>query len=416
MSAPTSNVDFDSSRLSGARRSSTYLAVRSQQGGRTVYSVRVPLADLSIILPLPNPEEPDADNRKVDARHAKSFGTYLQDKRDWVAPSLLARDHGGCRFEEIPGTDGKFGYLEIPWSTGALSPLTTIDGQHRVLGVDLELKEITNTVNKLERELVRAQKQERRDRLAGEVAAHKEKLANLEREAVGLDIYLEPDSVRARQMFVDVADNAKGISSALRSRFDGSKVANRTLDRVVDHALLKGRVDLEQDRMTSKNPNLMGAKHVADLTRAVAVGAAGRIGRKRESELADAVVIEGVHNFLDCLCDGFSELGEVAEGNLTPQELRRASLLGSIGMLRVLAGVFHALYDPEKNNASEVQELFQRLDKHMNAPVADDSLWRTTDARQDFELNASAPIMRTQNLQHLVSVIAGWAKQPPAGL
>lgn len=415
MSAPTT-IDFDAGRLSGARRSSTYLAVRSQQGGRTVYSVRVPLADLSVILPLPNPEEPDADNRKVDARHAKSFGTYLQEKPDWVAPSLLARDHGGCRFEEIPGTDGKFGYLEIPWSTGALSPLSTIDGQHRVLGVDLELKEITTTINKLERELARAQKQERKERLAGEIASRKEKLASLEREAVGLDIYLEPDSVRARQMFVDVADNAKGISSALRSRFDGSKVANRTLDRVVDHALLKNRIDLEQDRMTSKNPNLMGAKHVADLTRAVSVGVAGRIGRKRESELEDGAVIEGVHAFLDCLCESFAELAEVAEGTLTPQELRRSSLLGSVGMLRVLAGVFHNLYDPEENNSAEIQDLFSRLDKHMSTPVADDSLWRSTDARQDFEPNASAPIMRTQNLQHLVGVITGWAKQPPAGL
>ncbi|MGH8908805.1 MAG: hypothetical protein ACRD0K_20505 [Egibacteraceae bacterium] len=67
---------------------------------------------------------------------------------------------------------------------------------------------------------------------------------------MALDVYVEPDNIRARQMFVDVADNAKGISSARRSRFDGSKIANRTLDRVMDHALLKGRVDLEQDRIT----------------------------------------------------------------------------------------------------------------------------------------------------------------------
>lgn len=140
----------------------------------------------------------------------------------------------------------------------ALGALSTIDGQHRVLGVDLELKELTATINKLERDLVRAQRAERKATLQGEIDRNKAQLASLERESVGLDIYVEPDNVNARQMFVDVADNAKGISSALSSRFDGSKIANRALDWVVDHALLKGRVGLEQDRMTAKNPNLMG--------------------------------------------------------------------------------------------------------------------------------------------------------------
>ncbi|MFD7546102.1 hypothetical protein [Streptomyces sp. NPDC059816] len=38
------------------------------------------------------------------------------------------------------------------------------------------------------------------------------------------------------------------------------------------------------------------------------------------------------------------------------------------------------------------------------------------DANVDFEPNASAPIMRTQNIVHPVSVIAGWYKKAPAEL
>jgi hypothetical protein len=94
----------------------------------------------------------------------------------------------------------------------------------------------------------------------------------LKTEFVGLDIYVETDPIKGQQMFVDVADNARGISGAVRARFDSSKVANRTLSDVIDHPLLKGRVDAEQDRMTIKNTNLMGAKHVADITRAVIAG------------------------------------------------------------------------------------------------------------------------------------------------
>ena len=348
---------IDTSRLSGVRRTSTYLAMRSQQGARTVYTLRVPLSDLSVILPLPDPEHPDEDNRRVDVRHAKDFASYLNDKEDWVAPTLLARDSGGCRFEEVAGTDGKLGYLEVPWSTGALSPLTTIDGQHRILGVDMEIKALTEQINKLEREKQRARAESRIAALTEEIARLSERLDRLEHEVVGLEIYVEADSDKAKQMFVDVADNAKGISRALTARFDSSKIANRTLDRVMNHALLHNKVDLEQDRMTLRNPNLMGAKHVADLTRAVAVGVSGRIGRKRESELDDATIIEHVHSFLGCITDAFVDLSAVAEGALEPQQLRRDSLLGSTGMLRVLAGVWHELNAQDVDD-DEVTEFF----------------------------------------------------------
>ncbi len=409
------SLAIDTSRLSGVRRTSTYLAMRSQQGARTVYTLRVPLSDLSVILPLPDPEHPDEDNRRVDVRHAKDFATYLNNNEDWVAPTLLARDSGGCRFDEVDGTDGKLGYLEVPWSTGALTPLTTIDGQHRILGVDMEIKALTEQINKLGRDKERARAEAKIAALAEEIERLTDRLQRLEQEAVGLEIYVEPDSDKAKQMFVDVADNAKGISRALTARFDSSKIANRTLDRVMTHALLLGRVDLEQDRMTLKNPNLMGAKHVADLTRAVAVGVSGRIGRKRENELDDATIIENVHSFLGCITDGFSDLSAVAEGALTAQQMRRDSLLGSTGMLRVLAGVWHDLHAKEVDD-DEITEFFRKLDKHTAAPVGDQSIWRVTEAADDFEPNASAPIMRTQNLQHLAAVIAGWFFTPPAEL
>lgn len=402
----------DPSRLTGARRSSTYLAMRSVQGGRTVYSVRVPLAELVTIMPLPDPDHPDPDNRKVDRRHAKEFGDYIGSKPNWCAPGLMARDNGGCRFDPIPDADGAVGYLEIPWSTGALSPLTTIDGQHRILGADIEMKSVTDEINRVERELTRTRSEDRTAVLRHRREELAARLERLQTEHVGLDIYVEPNNVIARQMFVDVADNAKGISSALRARFDSSKIANRTLDRVLDHALLRSRVDLEQDRMTRTNPNLMGAKHVADITRAVAVGVAGRIGRKRETELDDAAITEAVHGFLDCITEAFTDLAAITESKLPPIQLRESSLLGSIGMLRVLAGVYHELRERDLSD-DEITEFFARLDPHMAAPVTSTSIWHRTG---DFEPNSSAPIMRTQNLQHLTNMVVDWYDHLPVVL
>src|ERR1700761_1325223 len=420
------SISVDPLRLSKPQDSSTYLAIKTIQGGRAVYTTRVPLLDLPTILPVPDPDKPAKDNRTVDRIHAKHFGEYLDGKQDWVAPALLARDSGGCLFEKVD-EHGAVGYLTVPWAIGGISSLLTIDGQHRVLGVALEKQRITTALSAVDREMARKVSPEK----AAKLQADREKLIGqmnrLKTEYVGLDIYVEPDPIKAQQMFVDVADNAKGISSAVRARFDNYKVANRTLSDVIDHPLLKGRVDPEQDRMTLKNPNLMGAKHVADITRAVIAGASGQISKKAEQTLTDGEVIEQVKDFLDVISNAFADLAAITEDDpeadrkadepTMAQQLRRTSLLGSVGMLRVLGGVFHKLRASENPaELDDITEFFKRLDPHMTAPVADTSLWRTTDARSDFEPNAAAPIMRTQNIVHLVGVITGWYKKAPAAL
>ena len=420
------SITIDELRLSKPRDSSTYLAIKTVQGGRAVYATRVPLLDLPTILPVPDPGEVDKDNRKVDRLHAKQFGEYLDSKQDWVAPALLARDSGGCLFEKAD-EHGAVGYLTVPWAIGGISSLRTIDGQHRVLGVDIEKKRITNAINGVDRELARKVSPEKAAKLQAEREKLIDQMSRLKTEYVGLDIYVEPDPIKAQQMFVDVADNAKGISGAVRARFDNYKVANRTLSDVIDHPLLKGRVDAEQDRMTLKNPNLLGAKHVADITRAVIAGAGGRISKKAEQALTDGEVIEQVKDFLDVISNAFTDLAAITEDDpeaerkadeLTlAQQLRRTSLLGSVGMLRVLGGVFHQLRAGENPaELDDITEFFKRLDPHMTAPVTETSIWRTAAAGDDFEPNAAAPIMRTQNIVHLVGVITGWYKKAPAAL
>ncbi|MCC8249691.1 hypothetical protein [Saccharothrix luteola] len=65
---------------------------------------------------------------------------------------------------------------------------------------------------------------------------------------------------------------------------------------------------------------------------------------------------------------------------------------------------------------NDITEFVKRLDPHMAAPVIETSIWRSTNAEVDFEPNAAAPIMRTQNIVHLVEVIAGWYEKAPAAL
>lgn len=425
-------ISVDASRLSLVREESTYLALRTRQGGRDVFSTRVPLGDLPVILPIPDPSRPDPDNRKVDPVHAKGFGKYLAEKPAWVAPALLARDTGGCRFEPI-SEDGSVGYLTVPWAIGGISRLVTIDGQHRILGVHLEKRRIADEIARVDREFLRAS-EVKRSKLETERATLISSLDRLKIEYVGLDVYVEADALSGQQMFVDVADNAKGISGAVKARFDTSKIANRTLGDIVSHPLFKGKVDIERDRMTDKNRNLMGAKHVADLTRAVVAGPGGRMNKTVEA-MTDSDVIEKVKDFLDIISSAFAGLAAVTEEEpenyqaalsekrrnepaappTKAMELRASSLLGSVGMLRALAGVFRNL-DGAGVEGGDIYEFFRRLDPHMTSPITGDSIWLTTDAADDFEPKASSPIMRTQNIGHLTEVITGWFRKPPAGL
>ncbi len=219
-------------------------------------------------------------------------------------------------------------------------------------------------------------------------------------------------------MFFDVADNALGIRQAVKVRFDNRKMINRTFDPVAKHKLLEGRIDVEQDRVTGGNPNLLGAKHVIEIVRSVNVGVMGRITKKREAELDEEVTVEKTMAFLDILVEGFPDLAEVADGTLTPQELRGRSLNGSLTMFRILAGVFHNLAiapedEEERWSDEDVAEFFNTLSPHMVAPVAANSIWlRAKDFADGTDLTRGAygPQARSQNIKHLTEVITGWAR------
>lgn len=404
-------ITVDTSRLSSVVRSSTYLAMRSVQGGRDVYSIRVPLHDLIDVMPIPDPDYIDEDNRRVNVRHAKEFGLYLKNSR-WVAPALLARDAGSCTYAPLDGSDGMVGYLTIPWTNSGMSLMLTIDGQHRILGIYLEIRRIAAEILSIDRLLAKkGLKEERVANLTSEKEQFKAELERLRSESIGVDIYHEPDGIAARQMFVDVADNARGISAAVRSRFDSSKVANRTLDQVIKHALLRGRVDMEQDRMTRDNANLIGAKHVADFTRGVMFGISGRTSKAKEAAFEDHEVVNRVLDFLDCITEAFPDLAAVADGTLAPQKLREKSLLGSVGMLRILAAVYRNLIE-KGADSQEITDFFRSLNPDMTAPVTAPSVWRQDPKTSgSFEDGAYAPVMRQQNLTYIVDAITNRYKK-----
>lgn len=408
-------------RLSGYETEDEYLATRYTQGGRQVYTLDLSIPQLVAMLPRPDPDQKQPGNRRISEPHARAFGSYVLKRADSVVPPLLLRcPHGVLQFEQLRVIGGtEWGVVRVPRL--ARDELRIVDGQHRVLGYHLAW------------EMLKADMSDARDQLGAarriaeeaginhaegkvrELEAQRERIA---KERVSLLVVIVDDPKEYMQVFVDIADNAKGITRTTRALFDSSKIVHRCLDEVMQHPLLRERVDLDRDRVVGDNPNVMGAKHVADVIRTLQVGTAGRISPAQERTLRERDLINRAKVFLDVLVDAFPDFAAVADGTLAMGELRKRSLLGSVVMQRVLAGCYHDLTDDKSGsprmNRLQVQRFFERLAPFMAAPVQSDSPWCRL--VEDFPEGAMAPMSRAQSLRSLTNTLAAWAKEQPGWL
>lgn len=404
---------------SGYSTHDEYFATRFQQGDRAVYSVDLSIPQLVATLPEPNPDRQQPGNRKINLSHAKGFAEYIQERDNWVCPSLLLRaPEGEFQFRSEKAIGGtELGILAIPRL--ARDSLKVLDGQHRILGFHLAWRAISDSIQK-EREALAVARRNGPDEFVKEIKRRLDrKLAlrdRLSQARVSIDILIVDDPEAYKQLFVDIADNAKGVTRTLSARFDRRKVVHRALPLVMEHPLLKGRVEEESDRLSSTNPNLLTAKNVADLIRTVQVGAARRISKRLEDELEERRVAENADRFLDVLEDAFADLKAIEEGQKSPAELRRESLLGSSTMIRVLAGVYHELViaesDGDQMTDGEAASFLGKLGGYMHAPIADGGPWSPS----LFKDSGMAPQASQGDIKKLVDVIVEWSDETPHGM
>ncbi|MCI0426282.1 MAG: hypothetical protein L0Z47_10650 [Actinobacteria bacterium] len=432
----TSSVPVDV----GVSRTVEIPATRYRQGDRTFYSVTLSVADLIKVLELPDPHKPLEDNRVVQETRARAFGLeYLlrdDDRHGWICPPMIVRaDPGELAVANVIHEFGN-GTAWVVLQVSMTLAWRILDGQHRALGFDIAIKHCTERIRDL-RDAIR--KSESNGQPAEATAALRKELDSFEHKlrSVG-DSHVSTTLVEAsrdagKQMFVDIARNAKGVNPDFTTVLDQRSVVHRiAMELAGSHPLLKDRVEHGQRaRMSKTNPNLLGAKAVADIVHGVLVGS-GRVGRRKEMEIArnESASAKRVSEFLDTLVAGFEDLRLVASGELEPVALREESLLGSATMLRVLAVVWHDLRDPDDGAkptpVGEIEEFFRSLAPFMRAfhdveitdPVTgatetqrgiapDDPLWMPTNA---FRPGAKAPGATQGAIKDLSRAMIRWAR------
>jgi hypothetical protein len=399
-------------------------AFKYRQGGRTQYSTVVSVLEVpTFVARKPDPSKPLDGNRKVDGPRAKRFGEYVYEEDTWVSPAIFVgvpREHNSLKFEEKIGfgNGSAFGILSIP--SNETQHILIVDGQHRTLGFHT-LDEI---IDERRRQLLRLI--EMADKNGGEeLGEHKrrykkldERIRDLGAEHVTVEIVEAMETERI-QIFADIANNAKGIRPDFKVFSDQRDVVNRIArDVATEHPLfVEGGVeDGQSTGMSAKNPNLIGAKNVADVVRAVHVGVTGRVGKRVEDELArnEVLATRRVKQFLDTLLDSFAELRAVVNGETTPIVLRQESMLGYGTIYRVLAGVYHDLKLAEEGQTpfseSEIREIFKALGSKMREiPVSDSNeFWMKTGA---FIAGGNAPQSSQGALRGLNDALVEWARE-----
>lgn len=362
------------------------LAQRFDRAGSRVYTVAVPVGDLVHYLPTPDPNVPAPGNRRVSRAHARGFTEYWRANRSWIAPPILVDTPQSLEpfFEPFASAGGIVaGHLRLP--AAYESGIQILDGQHRVLGWSLARGESADA--------------ELRRRLA--------------EEHVTVEILERVETADHRQFFFDIASNAKGITKSVTAAFDKRDVLHRVAQRLaLEHPLFDGRVDFESSRVRGRSGNVLSLQNVVDIVAAAVVGVDGWLPRRQAALLDDTLVTDIAEAALAAMLESFDALADVAEGVISPRELRDSSLLGSISILRSLAGAYHVMAVEGATVAAagdaHAKAVFRSLSPSMGLPVS--AAWLSTGAFSSAQ--ASAPRSRRQDLRTLAEFVARLSPAP----
>ncbi len=405
--------------LSGYTAERELLVTRFSRGDRNVFTIPLPLHLIPSHLPKPDPETPFEGNRRVDAAHARKFAIYWRENTNWQTPPVLLDTNVDLTFKPLFTAGGvETGVLSLPHNSGNI--LDILDGQHRVLGWYYAIEQIGNELKHTREQKLLSQRAEDpvgvavwRDKI--DVLLEQEQ--RLHKEFLTMELVEGITLAEHKQAFADITVNARGITKSKTVEFDSTSIINRVTRKVAESSdLLSGRVDFEQDRVTGSNPALLSARNVSDIVRHVTLGISGRMNPRREKAFSDDQLQVLSESFFRTLVEAFPQLGDVVDGDMSPSELRKASLLGSPTIIRVLAGTFHDLAidmdddmpDYDESGAAKALDFFKSLAGEMDAPVMPGSKWHATGYFPDE--GGMAPSSRSQDLKGLSELLIVWAR------
>jgi len=418
--------------LSGYSETREFIAQRSHRGKYQTFTLALPIAVLTTLVPTPDPKSRAEDNRVVNEAHAREFGRYWRANKMWITPPILldtALDLNAGYVEIGNAGSLTIGKIELPYDSDR--QLRILDGQHRILGWTSIAKTIGDELSKARDALLESKRLENPEAVqvaSDTVSRLEDERRRLRDEHITVEILVGVTAERHRKFFVDIAVNAKGISKSRTASFNQERMMSRIgLHVSSTHPLLNGRVDEERDRVGGASSELISLKNAIELCRESTWGVPSRWTDRREHLNSEEKLKALSIAFLDSLCEGSATLASVRDSDMSPSQLRQTSMLGSTSMLRILAGVRAALAiqgasdnQPElvPEGESEFVWLLDSLESAFTYRRGGDGkselpvIWRESEQTSRFFVDegAKTPSGRPQAMKEFVTLLVGWAR------
>lgn len=208
-----------------------FTAIRTQQGGRSLYLVSVPYRMLRRFLEMDVGDVMDRAQRNTDPGRVKAIIKYMGKNPDsYVLPALTGHiEDPEMTFEELqPGTN--LGTLTLSMD----ARVKLLDGQHRATAIIASLKEYPH----------------------------------IHTHCVSIQLYHGLTLAERQQAFSDINSTAKQVSSSLTltySRRDNQ--LNAVAEQIGNVTAWKGRIDHERSAANQKNGHLFAYRHVVAATK-----------------------------------------------------------------------------------------------------------------------------------------------------
>ena len=429
----TIEVDLSKFRGRGTSGWDDIPSFKTKQGQSIRYTFPAPVGYLSSAVKQPDPDQPFPGNRRVEPKRATGFAKYLRDNAlggNWTFPPIQLRaPENGTR--DDGAQDGSF------LTTMSISRLTKWDiqdGQHRILGVFIFQKEMEAKIRNLRDEIARSERKGEHATIRAKqeelIEAERIRSAILEDSQVEIVLVVANDSEH-EQMFSDIARNAKGINPDFATILDARDPVHRIAkDLIETYEPFSGLISSGQSgRMSTKSPELLGAKNVADICHSVIVGP-GRVGKNMRQELErdEGLWHDRIKEFLDAMFESFPDLEMLVRKENNAPALRERSLIASASMWRSLAIAWHLTrYEGDRVTADKAKEFFKALEPHLrcfeiveirntrtgelvkkSGMPNNHWLWGPTDK---FRVGNRTPEGRHSDINGLGRILADWARK-----
>lgn len=399
----------------GNRTDEQFFATRYKQGERTVFGLSLSPDEITTLVPRPDPAVATPGNRRITASHAEGFARYFIANDNWVIPGVILRAPSIFQFEEVTEVPGaQFGIMSYPRRNQG--DIHILDGQHRILGFFMALDMLNKDIDKARSHKANVRRTHPDDKRMEQDAqreidrleAARDRFFN---QRFSVEVHVTDDLQAARQMFFDIADNAKGITASARARFDARKAVNRALPIVLEHPLLQDRVDMDKDRVQKNSPYWLPASKVVEIIRSIQTGFDGRVSRKLNESWKDEEgrIARETEEFFDLLVETMGPIEALKNGQTTPGKMRETMLLGGQTFIRILAGVYYELRKARGWSKSAIQEFFTALGPHSATRAHANSIWKLHVPEHIFNTNALGPSGLRADSTDLVNLIVEWA-------